>query len=117
MLIAGHYLQTFILNQFQYDLKSHLEVIVIGIVFVTTAPVILKMVFGKTQVYLHLAQDLLQVDGMHMVHYYHTADLTVPLVQTSDSNHSPTPHQLASNLSTLLICHNYASNRKTKSTF
>ena len=47
MLIAGHYLQTFILNQFQYDLKSHLEVIVIGIVFVTTAPVILKMLFGK----------------------------------------------------------------------
>ncbi len=47
MLIAGHYLQTFILNQFQYDLKSHLEVIVIGIVLVTTAPVILKMVFGK----------------------------------------------------------------------
>lgn len=47
MLIAGHYLQTFILKQFQYDLKSHLEVIVIGIVFVTTAPVILKMLFGK----------------------------------------------------------------------
>lgn len=47
MLIAGHYLQTFILNQFQYDLKSHLEVIVIGIVLVTTAPVILKMLFGK----------------------------------------------------------------------
>jgi len=47
MLIAGHYLQTFILNQFQYDLKSHLEVIVIGIVLVTTAPVIIKMVFGK----------------------------------------------------------------------
>jgi membrane-associated protein len=47
MLIAGHYLQTFILNQFQYDLKAHLEVIVIGIVFVTTAPVIVKMVFGK----------------------------------------------------------------------
>jgi len=47
MLIAGHYLQTFILNQFNYDLKSHLEVIVIGIVFVTTAPVIVKMVFGK----------------------------------------------------------------------
>ena len=47
MLIAGHYLQTFILKQFQYDLKSHLEVIVIGIVLVTTAPVIVKMVFGK----------------------------------------------------------------------
>lgn len=47
MLIAGHYLQTFILNHFQYNLKSHLEVIVIGIVFVTTAPVIIKMLFGK----------------------------------------------------------------------
>jgi len=47
MLFAGHYLQTFIKNQFQYDLKSHLEVIVIGIVFVTTAPVIVKMFFGK----------------------------------------------------------------------
>lgn len=47
MLIAGHYLQTFILKQFQFDLKSHLEVIVIGIVFITTVPVAIKMLFGK----------------------------------------------------------------------
>ena len=47
MLIGGHYLQQIILNQFGFDLKKHLEVIVIGIVFVTTAPVIVKLVFGK----------------------------------------------------------------------
>lgn len=47
MLFAGHYLQKFILNSFGFDLKKHLEVIVIGIVVVTTTPVIIKMFFGK----------------------------------------------------------------------
>jgi membrane-associated protein len=47
MLIAGHYLQALILKYFDFDLKNHLEVIVIGIVLVTTAPVIIKLFFGK----------------------------------------------------------------------
>ena len=47
MLFAGHYLQELFLNQFDFDLREHLEVIVIGIVLVTTAPVILKIIFGK----------------------------------------------------------------------
>lgn len=47
MLIAGHYLQALILKYFDFDLKDHLEVIVIGIVLVTTAPVLLKLFFGK----------------------------------------------------------------------
>lgn len=47
MLFAGHFLQKWILNQFNFDLKEHLEIIVLGIVFVTTAPVIFKMFFGK----------------------------------------------------------------------
>lgn len=47
MLIAGHFLQKWILAQFHFDLKEHLEVIVIGIVVVTTAPVIIKMLMGK----------------------------------------------------------------------
>ena len=34
-------------QQFKFDLKQHLEVIVIGIVMVTTAPVIVKLFFGK----------------------------------------------------------------------
>lgn len=47
MLVGGHFLQKWILSQFGFDLKSHLEVIVLGIVFVTTAPVIIKLVTGK----------------------------------------------------------------------
>ena len=47
MLFAGHYLQQWILHAFGFDLKKHLEVIVLGIIFVTTAPVIVKMFFGK----------------------------------------------------------------------
>ncbi|HEY4062694.1 MAG TPA: VTT domain-containing protein [Puia sp.] len=47
MLFAGHYLEEFILNKFQFDLKAHLEIIVIGIVIVTTAPVLYKIFFGR----------------------------------------------------------------------
>jgi membrane-associated protein len=47
MLFAGHFLQKWILEQFQFDLKDHLEIIVIGIVAVTTAPVLWKVFFPK----------------------------------------------------------------------
>lgn len=47
MLFAGHFLQKWILAQFGFDLKDHLEVIVLGLVAVTTAPVIMKLVFNK----------------------------------------------------------------------
>src|SRR5580658_2785654 len=47
MLFAGHYLQKFILMKFDFDLKKHLEIIVIGIVVITTAPVLYKLFFGK----------------------------------------------------------------------
>jgi membrane-associated protein len=47
MILAGHFLQQWILQQFKFNLKDHLEVIVIGIVLVTTAPVIIKLFFGK----------------------------------------------------------------------
>ena len=47
MLISGHFLQKWILSQFGFDLKLHLEIIVLGIVLVTTAPVIIKLVFNK----------------------------------------------------------------------
>ena len=48
MLFAGHYLEELFLKQFDFDLREHLEVIVVGIVLVTTAPVILKLIFGKS---------------------------------------------------------------------
>ncbi len=47
MLFAGHYLQRFILNSFDFDLKKHLEIIVIGIVLITTLPVIIKIFSTK----------------------------------------------------------------------
>jgi membrane-associated protein len=49
MLFGGYFLQKWIWDWFQFDLKEHLEVIVLGIVFVTTAPVLLKLFFGKTK--------------------------------------------------------------------
>ena len=47
MLFAGHYLDKLFMTKFNFDLKKHLEVIVIGIVVITTAPVIYKLFFGK----------------------------------------------------------------------
>jgi len=47
MLLGGHFLQRFIMKEFNFDLKEHLEVIVIGIVVVTTFPVIWKVFVSK----------------------------------------------------------------------
>lgn len=47
MLFIGHYLNAFTKQQFGLDLEKHLEIIVIGIVLVTTAPVFIKLFFGK----------------------------------------------------------------------
>jgi membrane-associated protein len=47
MLMAGHYLYQFFLNNYNFDLKERLEIIVIGIIVVTTAPVIIRMLRGK----------------------------------------------------------------------
>ena len=47
MLIGGHFLQKFILKQFGFDLKEHLEIIVIVIVLMSTLPVVWKLFFSK----------------------------------------------------------------------
>lgn len=49
MILGGYFLQKWVYNQFHFDLKSHLELIVIVIVVVTTAPVLYKMFFSKTK--------------------------------------------------------------------
>jgi membrane-associated protein len=43
MLFAGHYLYKFFLTRFNFDIKEHLEAIVILIILVTTAPVLWKV--------------------------------------------------------------------------
>ena len=47
MIASGHYLYRFFLTEYDFDLTKHLEIIVLAIVLVTTAPVIIKLIFGK----------------------------------------------------------------------
>jgi membrane-associated protein len=47
MLFAGHYLEKLILREWDFDLKDHLEVIVIGLALVTGFPVLIKLFFGR----------------------------------------------------------------------
>jgi len=49
MLFAGHFLQKWILSlsHGSFDLRDHLEIIVLGIVLVTSGPVMVKLLFNK----------------------------------------------------------------------
>lgn len=47
MIFAGHYLNELFKVQFDIDLKAHIEKIVIGIVLITTFPVLLNILKGK----------------------------------------------------------------------
>ena len=47
MLLGGHFLQRLIEEQFNFDLKEHLEVIIVGIVIITTFPVLWKIFSSK----------------------------------------------------------------------
>ena len=47
MVLGGHYLHRFFIRKFGFDMQQHLEVIVIGIVLITTLPVLFKIFFGK----------------------------------------------------------------------
>jgi membrane-associated protein len=47
MLFAGHFLYKWVMNNFNIDLKEHLEMIVILIVVISTAPIIYKFFFAK----------------------------------------------------------------------
>ncbi|MEP6846286.1 MAG: VTT domain-containing protein [Panacibacter sp.] len=49
MILAGHFLQKWILIEFGFDLKDHLEMIVIGIVLVSTVPIVWKLFFSKSK--------------------------------------------------------------------
>jgi membrane-associated protein len=47
MLFGGHFLQKWIWDGFHFDLKKHLEIIVLGIVLITTAPIIIKLITSR----------------------------------------------------------------------
>ncbi len=43
LIFSGHYLYGFLLDNYQIDLKEHIELIVIGLVVITLSPVIMKL--------------------------------------------------------------------------
>ena len=47
MMLAGRYLHQFLLKQFNYDLLDDLELIVVGIIFVSVLPIIYKLIQNK----------------------------------------------------------------------
>jgi len=50
MMLGGHYLQNWVMTRFGFDLAQHIEVIAIGIILITTLPVLYKMFFSKNPV-------------------------------------------------------------------
>lgn len=50
MMLGGHFLQSWVLSEFHFSLKDHIEAITIGIILVTTLPVLYKLFFGKKKV-------------------------------------------------------------------
>ena len=49
LIFAGHYLNELFDKQFGIDLKTHLELIILVIVLVTTLPIIIKFFFSKAK--------------------------------------------------------------------
>ena len=47
MIFAGHYLYELFLTQFHIDLNHYIEIIVIGIILITTIPVLMKLLKKK----------------------------------------------------------------------
>jgi membrane-associated protein len=48
LIFAGHYLYGFLLDNYQINLKNHIELIIIGLVIITLSPVLLKFAKKST---------------------------------------------------------------------
>lgn len=51
MMLAGRYVHQFLLSQFGYDLTDDLELIVLGIIFVSVLPILYKVIQNKIKEY------------------------------------------------------------------
>jgi membrane-associated protein len=47
MMLGGYFLQTWVMREFGFSLKDHIEGITLAIVLVTTLPVLYKLFFSK----------------------------------------------------------------------
>ena len=50
MMLGGHFLQAWVLKEFSFSLKDHIEAITIVIILITTLPVLYKLFFAKKTV-------------------------------------------------------------------
>jgi membrane-associated protein len=50
MILGGYFLENWVKKKFNFSLQDHIEVIAIGIILVTTLPVIYKLFFAKDSV-------------------------------------------------------------------
>jgi membrane-associated protein len=50
MMLGGHFLQAWLLKEFNFGLKDHIEAITIVIILITTLPVLYKLFFAKKTV-------------------------------------------------------------------
>ena len=49
MMLGGYFLEGWVLRQFNFSLKDHIEAIAIGIILITTLPVLYKLFFAKSK--------------------------------------------------------------------
>jgi membrane-associated protein len=49
MMLIGYFLDSWVRRKFDFSLQDHIEVIAIGIIIVTTLPVLYKLFFGKRE--------------------------------------------------------------------
>jgi len=47
MMLSGYFLDSWVKRKFDFSLQDHIEAIAIGIILVTTLPVLYKLFFGK----------------------------------------------------------------------
>jgi membrane-associated protein len=47
MMLIGYFLNSWVIRKFGFSLQDHIEIIAIGIILVTTLPVLYKLFFGK----------------------------------------------------------------------
>lgn len=49
MMLTGYFLDSWVKRKFDFSLQDHIEAIAIGIILVTTLPVLYKLIFGKRE--------------------------------------------------------------------
>lgn len=50
MMLGGYYLENWVVKKFDFSLAAHIELIAIGIILVTTLPVLYKLFFAKKKI-------------------------------------------------------------------